>query len=331
MNLDAGMLNLIRKIIHLSTSEVDYIRQYRVNANKTIQFFNWGNETSPTPENYWFHKFITKNFIIKDRKSIKFCSVFGSRRIPSQLTHGVKVFYTAENIHKHPFKIYSDYLLSDWSCQLALGFDYFEDSRYLRFPFWIQRFFPPSINRNDIAKQCSVLRYPTTQYTTERKFACLIARHDDSGLRTQMHNLLSKLGNIDCPSKLLHNDDSLNKEYHDNKWMYMNKYMFNICPENSNSYGYVTEKVFEAIASGCIPIYWGSYNNPEPGILNHDAIIFWDWKDGGEKAISQVTELMSSPKLYKEFAMQPRLMPSAEKIIEEMIDRLYDRLLEIYT
>lgn len=321
------MFKSIHDIVYFSTSEVDYIRQRSVNKNRVIQFYNWGNETSLNPEDYWFHKFITNNINNIDRP-IRLYSVFGSRRIPNKHSHGIKLFYTAENIHKHPFKIYSDYLLSDWSCQLALGFDYFEDSRYLRFPFWIQLFFSPGINCNDIAKQCLALRYPS-QYTAERKFSCLVARHDESGLRTEMYNVLSQLGRVDCPSKLLHNDDSLHVEYGDNKRKYMNNYMFNICPENSNSYGYVTEKVFEAISAGCIPIYWGSYNNPEPGILNQDAIILWDREDGGKKAISEVSELMSSPKRYKEFAMQPRLLPSAEEKIEEMLAGLYDRLMKL--
>ena len=40
----------------------------------------------------------------------------------------------------------------------------------------------------------------------------------------------------------------------------LKKYKFNICPENSLGIGYYTEKVVEAYAAGCIPIYWSDHN-----------------------------------------------------------------------
>ena len=51
--------------------------------------------------------------------------------------------------------------------------------------------------------------------------------------------------------------------------------MFNICPENTNVDGYVTEKLFQAFAAGCIPIYNGGGNFLEPGIINPKAIIYY--------------------------------------------------------
>ena len=43
----------------------------------------------------------------------------------------------------------------------------------------------------------------------KNKFASLVASHDESGIRTQMYNQISKIDNISCPSKLFHNDDTL--------------------------------------------------------------------------------------------------------------------------
>jgi hypothetical protein len=41
----------------------------------------------------------------------------------------------------------------------------------------------------------------------------------------------------------------------------LSKYRFCICFENTkNIYGYITEKIFNCFAAGCVPIYWGAEN-----------------------------------------------------------------------
>lgn len=53
----------------------------------------------------------------------------------------------------------------------------------------------------------------------------------------------------------------------------LSTYRYNICPENSCAHGYVTEKIFQSLAVGCIPIYWGGTIPVEPRVLRQDAII----------------------------------------------------------
>ena len=59
-------------------------------------------------------------------------------------------------------------------------------------------------------------------------------------------------------------DPSLYKSYRGpiaDKIQTMKNYRFNICYENScNRNGYVTEKIFDSFAAGCVPIYWGAPN-----------------------------------------------------------------------
>ena len=46
-----------------------------------------------------------------------------------------------------------------------------------------------------------------------------------------------------------------------NKWEVMPSYRFSICYENFRDVpGYVTEKIFDSMRSGCVPIYWGANN-----------------------------------------------------------------------
>ena len=46
-----------------------------------------------------------------------------------------------------------------------------------------------------------------------------------------------------------------------NKWEVMPGYRFSICYENVRDVpGYVTEKIFDSMRCGCVPIYWGANN-----------------------------------------------------------------------
>jgi len=46
-----------------------------------------------------------------------------------------------------------------------------------------------------------------------------------------------------------------------NKWDVFPRYRFSVCYENiRDEPGYVTEKVFDSMRAGCVPIYWGASN-----------------------------------------------------------------------
>lgn len=49
-----------------------------------------------------------------------------------------------------------------------------------------------------------------------------------------------------------------------NKWNVLPNYRFSLCYENiSSEPGYITEKIFDCMRSGCVPIYWGAPNIDE--------------------------------------------------------------------
>jgi len=50
---------------------------------------------------------------------------------------------------------------------------------------------------------------------------------------------------------------AFNNRFEGNKIELLRNYRFNICYENSNHVGYVTEKLFDAKFAGCIPLYYG--------------------------------------------------------------------------
>ena len=138
------------------------------------------------------------------------------------------------------------------------------------------------------------------------------------------------MGKIDCGGAFLNNTERLITEFNDNKIDFLREYKFNICPENTNTDGYVTEKIFESIDGGCIPIYWGEYNRPEPEVLNKDAILFWD-KDPviQQKLLSDVTLLHNSPNDYMDFISQPKFMPQAAEYTEAVMADLRQNIHEL--
>lgn len=298
-------------------------RQIKTNTPYNVKFYNFWKQEIP---DMWFYKFL-QNCDIINKKKICFYSTFGSRNILNHTKGDVNVFFTGENVKRGSHKLYADHFLTNESIDLALGFESFEDSRYLRFPLWIMYMFNPTSNTENIKKRCQELNFPYISHN--RKFACHISSEDQLGLRRKICIGLSQIALVDCAGKTMHNCDELWKEYNDDKHSFISKYKFNICPENSNCAGYVTEKIFQAIAAGCIPIYWGSYNDPETQVLNHNAILFWEQDDNNDTLIKTINDLHTSETRYIEFASQPRLTNDAAEYVINEYEQLQSRISEI--
>ena len=104
--------------------------------------------------------------------------------------------------------------------------------------------------------------------------------------------------------------------------------MFNICPENTNVDGYVTEKLFQAFESGCIPIYNGGGNYLEPGIINPKAIVYYT-KENENDVLEQVKELWTNEKAYRDFISQKRLFDNSVDFIYDLNMKVRQKILEI--
>lgn len=283
--------------------------QLRKQAPYQVQFYNcW---VQPNEQMYW-NQFITSRHLLPEGKKVAVFSVFGDRSIIDKVHTDVKFFYSAENLKRINFAEYADHALGNKSIDLAMGFEVFEDPRYVRFPLWMDYVFPAESSEEGIRKICKQLRFPNID--GKDKFCCMIASNSADGLRKEMFEQISKIAKVDSAGRYLHNDDSLVTDFGDNKTAYMQKYALNICPENTSAYGYTTEKVFEAISVGCIPVYWGA-EFADKAVINEDSIIRWDRKDGGQSALKLIRELYANPKMLQEFLAQPRLLPTAEEYI----------------
>ena len=285
--------------------------------NPRIKLHNWvGN---PTPQDFWIPRFLEHKELTMGKR-ISIFSVFGLRYMMRIDRGDVKIFVARENVHRSNWSEYDDLCLGEKCLDLSVGFDYhIDDERYIRLPLWVMWLFQPDVTYKGIKDFCDRVNNPDNSSYADRKFCSFITSHYDIG-RTELFEEINSIGKIDSAGRFMHNCDDLQQLYDDDKMKFLKRYRFNLCPENSDCEGYCTEKVFEAISSGCVPIYWGSENKPEPNVLNPDAICF---VKVGEKnpreTLDKIKRLNENEKDYDEFSHQPRLLPDAPDVIMQYI------------
>lgn len=256
---------------------------------------------------------------------IEFFSVNCKRNAIDKSKAKVKIFYTGEDVNKN-YTNYKDLLLD--KSDLSLGFDYPEDrnnaQNYLRYPYWMLCFWGYTEDKDKIKEE--VDRFNSVKNCRER-FCSYVAFHDDDGLRKKIIDIVEQVDHVSCGGASYHNDDSLIKEFNDNKADYISHFMFNICPENVSVKGYTTEKLFQSFSAGCIPIYYGSLGEPE-AFVNKNAIVMYDGNNADE-IIEKIRLLRDNEKYYNDFINQPRLFENAVDCIYEMNKNLRIKYEEI--
>ncbi|PWG81065.1 glycosyltransferase family 10 domain-containing protein [Pararcticibacter amylolyticus] len=312
----------LKKFIHLLK---EYNNDRKLCKGSPVKLFNFCN--MKRPEEVWFYNFIHNEFSGKltPKKEIAVFSVYGTRAKIKLNRSPVKIFFTSENIDN--YYEYRDHCLND--VDLVLGFENLHNQNYLRFPLWILYFIPQSCNHGDIRKAVYNMSHFNYESTPFRKFCSMVSSHDGDGIRPAIYHSLSEIEKVDSGGAYLNNTSDLKELCNDDKRLFLTRYKFNICPENSDGDGYVTEKLFEAINSGCIPIYMGSNNNPEPAVINKDAVLFYSGPDSLEALKKQVAELHSNEKLYREFISQERFLPTATEYVLDTISELKKRIKEL--
>jgi hypothetical protein len=129
---------------------------------------------------------------------------------------------------------------------------------------------------------------------------------------------------LDYVNQCIYNTTSTGRAYGEDepRWIeqrcVISHYRFYLAFENSRHNGYVTEKVWQALAMGAIPIYWGA---PDVvGLLpDPDAIIDASSFDSLEALATYINFLMESPDAYQKH-MQWR-----EKPLAESFRRVFDK------
>lgn len=280
-------------------------------------------------QDLWIPKFIEGRGLLKNKPKLKagVFTIAGPEFAIRWQNCDLKIFLARENLDFRPK--WKDFMLNSPYIDLSIGFDDIKDNpKYIHIPFWIMWTLDPMETYSSIKAKIKQWNSPDNISYSNRKFCSFLCSHGDSG-RELILNELSSIDRVDSAGRWMHNDDSLKRQFGDDKLLWLKNYRFNLTPENSNAPGYVTEKLLDAISSGCIPIYWGGNNSPDPDIFNQEAIIFFDMNKENPSTIKLVSELNSNEKLYMEFASQQRLITGAEDAIWGYYEMLEDKLIEI--
>lgn len=287
------------------------INNYRYNFGSNIKYYNfWKGEK---PEEIWFSRFINSRNL-EHRKKIYFFSVLGDMNNIHLRKGKTNIFFSGENMYSDRFASYRAFCEKQ-HFDLYIDFTYYVNKNSIRFPLWLMYMFKPEADYNDIKTRVEQLRYP--KFEDKQRFCSLVASHDFNGIRGKMFDTLSSIDKVVSAGIFRNNSDELHSVLPDNKHDFIKQFKFNICPENSNHHLYVTEKIFQAIDAGCIPLYWGGDNSPECNILNKDAILFWN-EDDNTELIKTVKKINTDIHTYNNFAKQPRLLSGVEDIVAEM-------------
>ena len=133
----------------------------------------------------------------------------------------------------------------------------------------------------------------------KKKFCIFVSRNFmNDNKKTIVHKLM-QLGEVDFIS----NYSELYTEtcYHSPKLIqHFNNYKFVVCFENSNSDGYISEKIFNVFYSKSIPIYDGA-PNVNQFINQHAYLAFHD-----QSLFVKIAHLAQNEKEYQEFVSQPK-------------------------
>jgi len=276
----------------------------------------WKKETGDS----WLERFSRHHNI----QPFTLCSVFGERqeiRKQSPL-----VFFSCENLQDR-FTEYQDHLKG--IADLRIGFEHNTDSDYFRFPLWLLYYTDPE-SHNPGKKFTELMN---REWRGPRPISCsLIARHDNrgngAGLRQLAGETLESVTNVEYAGTFNNNTTRLTQEYDNHTNYYLRDCLFNICLENSNERGYVTEKIWRPLLNGAIPIYWGANMTPEPEVLNPNSFIPFN-PEAPLQTANKVNQLLSNDRERQSFVNQRKTQPQAEDWINSKLDELRIRLQEL--
>lgn len=298
----------------------------------------WPSKTSEFDgflEEQWFTQYLKHHFPDADYK-INLFSVFGNTFRFDENMDGKKVFYSPEQLNQRLWHINRDY----GRCALdtvdfSMAFDRLDHSNYLRFPYWVHYLFRPWSSEESIIETYNYMRSVEFEKT---KDITLVASHDLWGARTKITKTFEDWVDIEYAGAWRNNTSDLWDNFGNNKVEYLKQFKFNICSENIEDDAYVTEKIFDAARSDCIPIYAGGGNYLEPNVLNRDAILLWDLHNDDKEmliednldTIEQFKNLREDEKSYLEFKEKDLLVEDGYKFVIKIfkdLEKHFERII----
>lgn len=169
----------------------------------------------------------------------------------------LKLFHTQENVRY-------DQVAADYSISFDLGV---QSDKNFRFPYWMEMidWSHEGIHGNTNPRygqllQISTLMRPLGNQFLERGGSCAMLSSHLREPRGSLYKAIEKA--IPIQGFGAHFNQSI-KDHHSSGFLkkdVLEKFSFNLCPENGLYPGYYTEKIPEAFNSGCLPITWADEN-----------------------------------------------------------------------
>lgn len=259
--------------------------------------------------------------LTNDKPSIVFSSVYGLQK-PTDKS-AMKIFYNGESKQRYAYYANVDMILKSYD--YFIGFDVPTNNRMFRLPYWMTMF---DFYKGKASKCLNILSDKTRFNIEEKKLGCvMIATTDFNSLRSSFVFKCFENGiKVLCPSKICNNTQPMqvgregDKGVHffHGKMDYLKKFKIEICFENTNEYGYVTEKIFGALMTGCIPVYWGSSFEGliEGDIINMDRVLYlMQDLSNLEQILQQIHKLVTDEQYYETFFNKPIFKENAKDIL----------------
>jgi len=252
----------------------------------------------------FFLDFLRLNFegvtLVHPKKAdVIFHSVFGQER---QKFSAIKILYTGEDI---------SYL--DFDSNFALSFDDASmDLRNFRLPLWmlqLQWFSKNNYGNPNFVCEIDRLMNPRLNSKERPIYLTGIFNHDKA------ENRLSTMARLMANGKTQFFGEPFGNHFwgERKKLSILTKSKFNLCFENSNSYGYHTEKLIHAKYAGCVPIYWANSKSVIEDFNINSFLFLNDPKDPNEvdglidkiRSESFIDHLRSEPLFDKVPTLEP--------------------------
>lgn len=157
-------------------------------------------------------------------------------------------------------------------------------------------------------------------YREKSKFCCFIVRNPRCWQRNNMFELMSQYKHVDSLGGYRRNSNLLDGIKHSCEEYYqvISEYKFAIVFENCSKEHYLTEKIYNCLMAGTVPIYWGDPKVNE--MISGSAIVHVPTaRDRGKQtellkqAVERVREIDQNDEMYRAMFDEPCCLDSAQE------------------
>ena len=207
---------------------------------------------------------------------------FGENHLNPKYKNAIKIAFYTEN--KIPDLNEADY---------AIGHQHIN---------YLDRYFKYSIFLKASFQNIKNARKNAFNNPMRKKFCAAVISNSHYSFRNIFINELNKYKKIDMGGKYGNNvGGKVN-----NKIKFLSSYKFSIAMENSDSDGYISEKIVDAFNSGTIPIYYGDYMLDE--YINPKSYILVKGEKDLKRKIEYIKEIDNDDEKYKNFLKEKVLI-----------------------